>query len=66
VATVVGQLYVGRCWVRILTGTPVILTEVFRGFSQSLQVNVRILPLLSHNRHLPNPFQFIFYPNTLR
>jgi hypothetical protein len=26
-----------RCWVRILTGTPAVLTEAFRRFSQSLQ-----------------------------
>jgi hypothetical protein len=36
------------------------LTEVFRGFPQSLQANVGILKL-GHYRFLPNPFQFTIH-----
>jgi hypothetical protein len=38
--------------VQILDGTSAILTEVFCGFSQSLQENVGIVPLLDDNHFL--------------
>jgi hypothetical protein len=38
------------------------LTErFFGGFSQSLQANPEMVPLLCQNHVLPNPFQFISY-----
>jgi hypothetical protein len=36
-----------------------ILREGFRGFSQSPQANVTIVPKLGHGRFLPNLFQII-------
>lgn len=41
---------------RISAGTPVILTEVFRVFPQSLQENSGIVPRLDHDCFLPYPF----------
>jgi YHS domain-containing protein len=35
------------------------LTEVFRGFPQSLQANAGIAPRYCHHRFLSNPIQFI-------
>jgi hypothetical protein len=48
-------LVFGRCSV----GIPAILTEVFRGFTQSLQENAETVSLLAHGLFLPNPFQFV-------
>lgn len=45
----------GTCLVRISTGTPNILTDGFRYFTQSLQTNVAMVPRLCHDRFLPNP-----------
>jgi hypothetical protein len=41
--------------------TMVILTEVLRNFSQSLQAVVGIVLLLDHYRFLPDPFQYIIH-----
>jgi hypothetical protein len=43
----------GRYEVRISTETPVILTEVYRGQSQSLRANAGIVPRLGHDCFLP-------------
>lgn len=48
-----------RCLVQIFVETPGILTEVFRCFSQSLQVNARRASWLGHDYVIWNPFQFI-------
>jgi hypothetical protein len=40
-------------------GTPAVLTEVFHGFFEPLQVNAGRIPQLGHESFLPNPFQFI-------
>jgi hypothetical protein len=37
-----------------------------RGFSQSLQTYSKVLPRLSHDLFLPNPFQFIIYHSIIR
>lgn len=44
--------FMKECSVKILSETPAILTEVFRGFPQSLQANAEILCRLDHNRFL--------------
>jgi hypothetical protein len=49
----------GKFSVRISVGTPAILTEAFRNFSQSLQTNARILPQIGHDRFLSNTFPCI-------
>jgi hypothetical protein len=40
------------------------MTEVFRGFPQSLQANTRIIPEFGHDRFPPNPFKFIFHQSS--
>jgi hypothetical protein len=47
-----------RLYVRFLTDTPAILTEVFRGYFVK-QTDRRIVPLLDHNLFPLNPLQFI-------
>jgi hypothetical protein len=37
------------------------LKEVFGGFSQLLQASARVLPELTHDYILPDPFQFIIH-----
>jgi hypothetical protein len=51
----------GRCLVRRSVGKPAIMTEVLRGFPQSLQANAGIATPLDHDRLLPTPFQFIIH-----
>jgi hypothetical protein len=36
--------------------TPAVLTEVFRDFSQSLEANAEVTPLLGHNHFLSNDY----------
>jgi hypothetical protein len=43
----------GRSWVQISVRKPAVVTEVFRGFPQSLQVNVEIVPW-NRSRLLPS------------
>jgi hypothetical protein len=45
--------------VRIPAGTPVILTEAFRGFSHFFRANPEIEPPLRHDRFLPDPFRSV-------
>jgi hypothetical protein len=45
--------------VRISAGTPAILTEIFRSFSKSLQVNSDVVPRSGPNGFLQNTFHFI-------
>jgi hypothetical protein len=59
-------LVFGNWSVRISTGTPTILTDVFRGFPQSLQANSGWVLLLGYDRFLPNPLQFIYHPTIRR
>lgn len=47
------------CSVGDSPGTSTILSEIFRGFLQSLLAYVRIALRLRHDRSLPNSFQFI-------
>lgn len=51
------------CIPKVLTRISVralaIMIKVDRGFPQVLQVNADILPVLGHDRYLPNPSQFI-------
>jgi hypothetical protein len=42
-----------------LRKTPAIPSEVFGGFSYTLQANARVVPQLSHVCILPTPFPFI-------
>jgi hypothetical protein len=51
------RFVLGRCLVRISAGTPAELIEVYRGFPQTLHVNVWILPSPDDGCFLPNPFQ---------
>jgi hypothetical protein len=45
--------------VRSSTGTPVIVTEIFRSVPQSLHSNSGIVSRLGQDLFLPNPFHFI-------
>jgi hypothetical protein len=47
-------------------GKPVIQTEVFRGFTQSLQKNTEKILRVGHNNFIRNPFQFIDDPKIRR
>jgi hypothetical protein len=44
--------------------TSAILSEIFRGLPQSLQANAGTVPQFSHDRCLPNYFQFIIHPKS--
>jgi hypothetical protein len=46
--------------VRITVEAPTILTEAFRGFIQTAEKNVMIVPRLWHNWFLQNPFNSTF------
>jgi hypothetical protein len=50
-----------RAQVQILARRPGILTEVFRGFSQSIQANTRTVVNVGHGHLLPSLFQFNIY-----
>jgi hypothetical protein len=50
-----------RYSVRISAGKPAVFTAFFRGFPQSLQSSVGIVPQLNHGLFLPNPFEFIIH-----
>jgi hypothetical protein len=52
---------IGRSRVWISVETPNILTEVLRGFPQSLKANAGIVPQTGHDRFLPDPSQFIIH-----
>lgn len=61
-------LIFGSCSVQSSAGRSSIVTEVFRGFPQSLKANAGLVPLLSHYCHFPNPFQvsnFIIRPHVV-
>jgi hypothetical protein len=55
------RLEPGWCWVRISSGTTVILVGVFCSCPQSLQTNSTIIPRLGHDRFLPNAFHFTIH-----
>jgi hypothetical protein len=48
-----------RCLVRISAGTPVIVTDVFHGFPQSLHSSPGVISGLGENCYLSYPFKFI-------
>jgi hypothetical protein len=50
------------CLVWISERILVTLSEDIRGFTQSLQTNVEIIPQLDYSWFLPNTFQFICHP----
>jgi hypothetical protein len=50
-----------ECSLRILPGTPAILTEIFRDFLQPFQGITGIVPTLYNHFFLPSPFQFIYH-----
>jgi hypothetical protein len=54
-------LYLGGAQFAILAGTPASLAEVFLGFPQSLEANVRKVPQLVNDHIIPNPFQLTIY-----
>jgi hypothetical protein len=58
------HLYSRGCSLRISAGTPAILIEAFRVFSQSLQANTRIILRLRRERFLLNSLQFIIHQST--
>lgn len=47
-----------RSLFRISTGTSALMTDTFRGLSESFQANTEMIPQLGNN-FLPNQFQFI-------
>jgi hypothetical protein len=51
----------GRCTAQISAGTPAFLTEVSRGFPQSLQANIGMETRSGQDRSLSNIFQFILF-----
>jgi hypothetical protein len=53
-----------ECSVRISSGIPATLTEVFRGLRQSLQAHSGIVPPLGYDRFHPSPFQFTSHPTS--
>jgi hypothetical protein len=59
-----------RSRVQISTRRPACLTEIFRGFSKSIQANIGMMYEKGYDRFLPHPFQFIIHghssviPNT--
>jgi hypothetical protein len=50
----------GRCRLPISAGTQTILTDNYRGFPHSLQVNYELVYRLSHDHLLPNPMRSLF------
>jgi hypothetical protein len=50
------EFVLGRCPLRISTGTSTVMTEVLRGFARAFQINAGIV---SYTRHCP--FQFIVH-----
>jgi hypothetical protein len=59
----------GRCFIRISTGTPTMLTEGSRLFIQSLHANMGLVFRLVHGRFLPDLskfISFIYYSAMLR
>jgi hypothetical protein len=55
------DLYLGECLVRMSTGTSANLTQDHRGFTQSLEVNVRDITSIC-----PIPLSFETVTNSLR
>jgi hypothetical protein len=57
------RLYPGGAWFefRLVYRTPAVVSEVIRGFTQYIPLNIGIVSLLGHNRFLPNSFRFIIH-----
>jgi hypothetical protein len=54
-----------RSWtVRISTGTPAVVADILRSFTQSLHENTMRVPQLGHDRLLPNPVQFTLHQSS--
>jgi hypothetical protein len=64
--TVWTSIWGRRCSVRIQIGTPAILTDVFRGFPQSLQANVGTEYRSGHDGPFQNLFRFTTHLPPLR
>jgi hypothetical protein len=56
----------GRCLVQLSANTSAFLTEVYRGFPQSIQENSMTVAQLVHEHFLLNPFQFIVHRTSYR
>jgi hypothetical protein len=57
------MLVLGRSYVRIGAGTPVILNQEFRGFLQSLWENNKRVPTSGPDRFLPDPCHVYIHPS---
>jgi hypothetical protein len=59
----VGSVLLFLWWSLLISaGSPGVLAEVFRGFTQPVQGNAWVASRLGQDRFPPNPFQFVYHP----